>query len=1152
MAFMTQIDRTFMIRILGTALLLGAGSAQGAPGTLADSPLFLTTTVQPNIMFLADDSGSMDSEVLRSDGVLQNDDVDFTPDDDAERLELCAGYNVLAYNPNTTYTAWAGKDSAGNPFPASMPLTAARDNPYDPSSTSDLSTHFFFTWTDNGDGVYQDGECSISPASNATDCAATPASCVRVATLPAAQQTNYANWYSYYRKREYVAKRAMSEVISKSSARVGLVTLNNNNSVTTPIADIDDITTPIDTTAQTNKATLLDNVAQIDSDHGTALRRKLKDVGDYFDDDDGSDGNIGPNPLLPSSQGGECQQNFTIVMTDGYWNDVIDSNDPSDTYVVGNQDDGAAPWAGGSFADTYSDTLADIAMKYYKEDLSSALADNVPVTTADPQNLSPDRMHQHLVTFTAAFGLDGTLNANPTDQTTAFSWPEPVANTATTIDDLRHAAWNGRGEFLSAGDPASLINGLDAALAAISGRTSTGASVAFNTSALSTNSEVYLALFNSSRWTGDLLSYSLDPLTGVVSSTPSWSAGWNLSSRDLSTYPRVIYTWDGSDGTAFQWGNLTTNQQDDLRTNSTGGTDSEATGLARLHYIRGDRVCEQNYTGTGAGVGASSVSSCSYTEGTSGTSFSAASFRSRDSRLGDIVHSTPVYVGKPGSGWPDELPGTTPYSNFKLDQDGRVGTIYVGANDGMLHGFSETSGIEIMSYIPDAIFSTAGGSGLHTLTDPNYSHKYYVDLTPTVVDAFVSTTTSNSATWRTLLVGGLRGGGRGLYALDVTSPVNSESGTTPADKVLWEFTGADDADLGYTFSRPSIVLMPNGEWAAIFGNGYNDSGSGEAALFILYIEEGIDGTWSAGDYVKISTGVGDTTNRNGLATPAVIDINGDNIADRVYAGDLRGNMWVFDLSSTNPNNWDSAYSAGSSPSPLFTAPANQAITARPEIVRNPDEATSNSTYPNLLVLFGTGQYIVPTDNTTTFQQAFYGIWDSGSDGLTTADLIHQDISTGATSGGITVRTLSAKPVDYAGGDDGWYMNLPDSGERSVSNALVRGDNVFFNTAIPDTDPCSLGGSGWKMVADFSTGGAPAKAAFDVNNDGRVTTLDEVDGVGAAGERTFGIPSEPVNLGDMNYTSTTETTDGDSIDQTVLEKLNESRTGRLSWEELVRD
>jgi type IV pilus assembly protein PilY1 len=1149
MTFMTQIDRTFMIRTLGTALLLVAGTTHGAPGTLADSPLFLSGTVQPNIVFLADDSGSMNSEVLRSDGTLDTGELDFTPEDNSKRLELCAGYNVLAYNPNATYSAWAGKDSAGNPFPDSMPLTAARDNPYDPGDTRDLSTHFYFPWDDaNGDGAYQDGECPTPAVSNAADCAANPSVCVRVSTLSAAQQTNYANWYSYYRKREYVAKRAMSEVIRNSSARVGLVTLNNNNNVLTPIADIDDLTTPVDATAQANKATLLDQVARIDSGGGTALRWWLYQVGNYYDDSTASP--IGTNPLLPAAQGGECQQNFTILMTDGYWNDNIIV--PEGSTWMGNQDAGPAPWAAGSFADTYEDTLADVAMRYYKEDLSSTLADNVPVTSADPQNLSPDRMHQHMVTFTAAFGVNGTLDSNPADQTTAFNWPEPVANQPTTIDDLRHAAWNGRGEFLSAGDPESLVNGLDAALAAISGRTSTGASVAFNTSALSTNSEVYLALFSSGRWTGDLLSYSLNPLTGAVSSTPTWSAGSNLSARDLSALPRVIYTWDGSDGAAFQWSNLSATQKNDLRTNSTGGTDSEATGLARLHFIRGDRVCERDYKGTGSGIGASSVANCSYNEGSSGTSFNTASFRSRDSRLGDIVHSTPVFVGKPGSGWPDNLPGTTPYSNFKLAQDNRAGTVYVGANDGMLHGFSELTGVETMGYIPGAIYSSAGGSGLHTLTDPGYTHKYYVDLSPTVVDAFVATTTANSAAWRTLLIGGLRGGGRGLYALDVTSPANSESGTTPADKVLWEFTGADDADLGYTFSRPSIVLMPNGKWAAIFGNGYNDSGTGEATLFILYIEEGVDGTWSAGDYVKISTGVGDTTNRNGLATPAVIDINGDNIADRVYAGDLMGNMWVFDLSSTNPNNWNSAYSQGGTPRPLFTAPANQAITARPEIVRNPDEATSNSTYPNLLVLFGTGQYIVPADNATTYQQAFYGIWDSGSAGLTTSDLVEQTIATGDTSEGITVRTLTTEPVDYAGGADGWYMDLPDSGERIVSNAVVRGDNVFFNTAIPDTAPCSLGGSGWKMVADFSTGGAPAKAAFDINNDGRVTTLDEVNGVGAAGERTFGIPSEPVNLGDMNYTSTTETTDGDSIDQTVLEKLHESRTGRLSWEELVRE
>ncbi len=880
----THTTQAFKLRPLIAALALTSTMLNAAPGTLADSPLYLTNSVQPNILFIIDDSGSMDWEVQMSKGAItaygddnNSGNLDFTPDDTTEQLELCIGYNVLAFNPNVTYTAWAGKDDAGNTYPASMSFTAARQDPYSASgSTTNLTGHVYYAWTDSdSDGAYDAGECATTSTS-----------------IAAAQQTNYANWYSYYRKREFVAKRAVSELIKNSTTRMGLSTLHNNNTVRTLVTDVDDLTTPVDSTAQTNKQTLLNNLFRINSSGGTPLRSALRDAGEYFK----GNSSWGSTPILSAGQGGACQQNFTVLMSDGYWNG--DSG-----FDIGDQDSSPTPWAGGTYADgatTWSNTLADVAMKYYKEDLSS-LTDSVPVTSVDPQNLGTSKMHQHMVTFTAAFGVDGTLSAGPTSSTGTFNWPQPVADTQTAIDDMRHAAWNGRGDFLSAQDPQSLINGLGAAFAAISGRTSSAASVAFNTTSLSAESEVYLALFNSDKWSGDLYSYALDPETGEIADDTTWKASVPLNQRNLASDPRTIYTWNGSDGAAFQWANLTTAQKNDFRTNSSGGTDNEAAGLARFHYMRGDRVCEQSYTGTSASIGASSVATCSYAVGSD--TFTTKNLRNRDGRLGDIVDSSPVYVGKPAYGWPDTLSGTTPYKNFKLAHANRAGMIYIGANDGMLHGFSASTGSEVMSYVPGSVYSTVSGYGLHTLSESAYSHKFYVDLTPSVVDAYVKTTAAGTAGWNTILIGGLRAGGRGLFALDVTSPSFNESGTTPADKVMWEFTSANDADLGYTFSQVSIVPMNNGKWAAIFGNGYNDTGTGQASLFILFIEEGLDGTWSATDYKKLSTGVGSTTDRNGLASPSVIDTNGDYKADRIYAGDLLGNMWVFDVSGSNTDGW---------------------------------------------------------------------------------------------------------------------------------------------------------------------------------------------------------------------------------------------------------
>ncbi|MEL7187513.1 MAG: PilC/PilY family type IV pilus protein, partial [Pseudomonadota bacterium] len=554
----------------------------------------------------------------------------------------------------------------------------------------------------------------------------------------------------------------------------------------------------------------------------------------------------------------------------------------------------------------------------------------------------------------------------------------------------------------------------------------------------------------------------------------------------------------------------------------------------------------------------SSSEPCYYDDGTN--TFTQKSLRERNGRLADIVHSGPVFVGAPESNWPDVAPfpssvGTT-YTEFRETQATRPGVVYVGGNDGVLHGFSQVNGDEVLAYVPNALVSSDASAGLHFLSDPAYSHRYSVDLRASVADAYVKTRTTGAQSWKTVIVGGLRGGGRGLFALDVTNPLLfSELSSKPADTVMWEFTSTDDPDLGHTFSRPSIVPLEGSgstiRWGVVVGNGYNDLGSGEAKLFILLIEEGLDGTWTAGtDYIEITTGVGNTTNRNGLSTPAVVDTDGDGLADRAYAGDLEGNMWAFDLSGSNMGNWDVAYKQGSTPKPLFVAPANQPITSTPVVVRNSSIPTSNSNSPNTLVMFGTGQYLTTADITTTSVQTMYGVWDAGTRELDRSDLIQQVVGLGTSTGGAVGRTLTANTVDYQY-TDGWYMDLPDSGERIVTDPVIRGDLVFFNTMTPDTNPCEAGGRGWLMIADWASGGHAPEVAFDLNNDQQLGSADEIGGVAAAGIEIVGIPTSPVNLANKRYTSTTQTTGGSTIEVTDIIKVDGPKSGRLSWEEVSR-
>ena len=1170
---------------LGTVVLLSPITATAAPGTLSDTPMFLTNPVEPNILFMVDDSGSMDWGTMTNEtsGVMNlgcayyyvqpaadNDFVRMVPTEASLLAQSVAApyggvwrgwssdYNKVYYDPTVTYTPWAGENAAGNLYGDVSPTAAPLDPYVTGSATVDLTavtsyvTNYcdgglgnftvnnflparYQQWTDTDDDVVDADDAHVLVEINPLrlvydgsidrrDCAAAP-SCSYAEEL-----RNFANWFSYYRKREYVAKAAYGQVIAGAgNSRMGLVTLHNNHTVNTAIAsmNVDPRTGP--------KETLLDSLYDLRASGGTPLRNRFDNSGRYLSCRNNSFFNT--CPALPVADGGECQQNFTVLMTDGFYNGGFNGLGNADGDNDTQWDSGPA----GPFGDNRNNTLGDIAMKYYEDDIRPGTDNNL----IPPPGAIDENKAQHMVTYSVAFGVEGTVKSMPANNVDPFAWPAPTTDPA-RIDDLRHAAWNSRGEFHSAQDSGQLISSLRGALRSIQSRIGSSASVAFNTGSLSTNSEVYLALFNSEQWNGDLLAYGLDAATGAISATAKWSAGTRLKNRNLTANDRTILTHDGSDGIAFQWSDLTTAQKRDLRTSASGSQDNIATGMARHDHIRGAKGCEF-----------SSAESCYYDDGTN--VFNAKSLRERNGRLGDIVHSGPVFVGAPESNWPDvsPFPGTAgdTYTEYREAKATRPGVVYVGGNDGMLHGFQQSNGDEVLGYIPSSLYSDSTADGLHYMTDPAYAHQYSVDLRASIADAYIKTTTSSTQSWKTVLLGGLRGGGRGMFMLNVTDPgAFSEAGSAPANTVMWEFTSADDADLGHTFSRPSIVPMNGGSntirWAAIFGNGYNDLGSGEAKLFVLFLEEGLDGTWTPGsDFIEISTGVGSTTDRNGLSTPAVVDTDGDGYADRAYAGDLEGNMWAFDLSGSNAGQWAVAYKQGTTPKPLFVAPANQQITSTPVIVRNSEIPSAANNSPNTLVIFGSGQYLTTSDITNTNLQSMYGVWDSGDKELDRGDLVEQVITLGASTDGVFGRTLSDNAVDYSN-DSGWYIDLADSGERVVTDPVIRGDLVFFNTMRPDTNPCESGGKGWLMVAKWTTGGRPSEISFDLNGDHLLDSDDNINGQMAAGVEIVGIPTSPVNLANKRYTSTTQTTGGSTIEVTDILKVGGPKSGRLSWEELT--
>ena len=664
--------------------------------------------------------------------------------------------------------------------------------------------------------------------------------------------------------------------------------------------------------------------------------------------------------------------------------------------------------------------------------------------------------------------------------------------------------------------------------------------------------QLFQAQFDPTRWSGDL---KASELSSNQSLSQQWSAADLLDSRNLSSAPRNIVTFDSSKGIFFDsahWDDLTTVQKADLC--AIGRDWSAADALPPTRLPGWSSGCYLDADGTIAGDTTLARRLVDYLAGDRGNEGNGPDeFRPRDSRLGDIVHSTPLFVGKPRARYPDNIE-STPYSTFVSANASRPGTVYVGANDGMLHAFDAETGNERFAYMPSALFSAEERRGLHYLAEqqaPNaYAHRFYVDLTPASADVFIDDE------WRTVLVGGLRAGGRAVFALDITDPA-----ATATSRPMWEFS---HADLGHTFSEIAIGRMNNGRWAAIFGNGYDQgpNGAGTAQLFIVDI--------ASGQLIKkIDTGLGSITNSscavpasdcNGLSSPRVADLDGNGTIVRIWAGDLQGRLWVFNVASAQTTEWG----IGHNKAPLFracrgntcTIGNRQPITVRPAIARHPT-VQRGETSPNIMVYFGTGQYLTEADNTSTATQSVYGVWDTG-DGpaatLSRSDLVAQTVAqdTINSGGDITeVRTLSNHQVDYSGtppNEYGWYIDLPALRERVITSPYTLGKVVWFNTFIPDVSDCDANG-GWLMVANQLNGGEPLFAVVDVDGNGVFDTHDMVDGKPVARVKVEGVPSESLFFLDLRITATEETPGVLRVEK--IQSLPPSIPGRMSWTHLRR-
>ena len=934
------------------------------------------------------------------------------------------------------------------------------------------------------------------------------------------ERQNFAIWYSFYRNRALAtmssARLAFSEL--SPSIRFTWQSLNSCTSLngTNSGCGGDNRFREFQPAQRGRFFSWLDSTPFFS---GTPLREALGRAGEFLKTDTAwhktpnGTGNTTANTYA-------CRPSYHVLMTDGIWNG--NNGSPGSDFRHDNRNftlpDGTNyPGNLRPYADTTNNTLADLAMHYWATDLRSTLDNRLtPYTPFKSGNSIQDYWNprndpatwQHMVNFTMGLGLTRSLttagiewqgstfasasNGNGfANLQSSINWPAAASDNANNVYDLWHTAVNSRGEFFSVDSPDAMVQAFSDILSRIADRTSTAARPAINSGQVADDtvtSVSYQSSYSSDdNWAGDLkrIDKTWNSTTQTYGTTERWSASQQMPAWDQR---RILMAGGNaaSNMQAFNATNAASVSYTDTtlttylnRNPETGGTDSLA--ASRVDYLRGNR--------TGEGT----------------------TFRTRSSLLGDFYSSSPAVVSRARfiPSVANRLEGNTAYSDFVTSIASRPGRIYLGGNDGMLHGFDTATGVEKFAFIPSAVFPK-----LTKLTGSNYGHEFYVDGSPIVSDVYDGET----GQWRTILVGTLKAGGKSIFALDVTTP--------GSEKLLWQFdeNSINDANwvkMGYSFSEPTIARLHTGKWAVVFGNGYEAAGNsnGKAALFILDAMQGTQ--------VRPALEVQGTDGvANGLSTPRLADINGDGVADYAYAGDLQGNLWRFDLlrsvasrDETAPfrvtnNVAASEFRVGYGGRPLFKATASdsnpadqrQAITSPPSLLRHP-------TGTGHLVVFGTGRFYDTGDKEgdKSMAQTVYGIWDkqttaeAGSNATVTRSALQQQTLTTNLTGtdGTTsraVRVISNNRVRWQAGAnaneparDGWYLNLVKTdGEMVVERMLLLGNTLFFQSLVPNSDPCGDGASNWTYAINPATGGKTSHSAFNytTSNNGDASGINQ--------------------------------------------------------------
>jgi len=1091
--------------------------ALGAPTDISQLPMDAKSQATPNLIFGVDDSGSMDSEVMlnNNDGALWWDStarafwnasgvqnfnaggvagasggitwlkyVYLFPNGTASGNRTyadatydhfaiapipsyvflrSASYNPLYYNPSTTYLPWAQAYISGSTrtFP-NAPGNAARSHPWFPTTgaptTLDLTQTLTSTatnWTSrmvtgmvipgatisgiqgrrNG-GAYAPVTTNYTIPAGETWDVAVPyypatywvkdATCTAVwptcasapdggklrryeikpgVTFPSGRSyltelQNFANWYTYYRKRRLMLAAGMGEALSAVKGLRGGATYFNNLQ---PVTMYDFAATA----DSANARALLGSLYANPGTGGTPTRETLKYIGDQY----ATNTNI--------IQFG-CQRNAAFILTDGFAN--------PDAVAAPAYD--ATTWVNARpYTTIHTPSLADLASAYYtrnpRPDLPTGLLNVDPSDTSPSADKNPNL---HVNTYGVTLGTIGTIYGTGTPAATNPylnypTWPAPTANRhPSSIDDLWHATINGRGKMFLANNASDLTKHLREVVNSLLTKAGSDAGIAVsNVNLKNSDNTAYVSSYNAQNWSGELAAFPVDVSTGQVNMSPAgqmWEARDQLTTRSAAS--RIIATYDGTQGVPFQPGSIPAAMKTVLAT-PPAATDANNV----IAFLRGERSLE------------------------------GTTYRTRGALLGDIVNAEPVFVGGAVATYVDP-----DYATFSSSVATRQKMIYQAANDGMLHAFDATTGAELWAYVPALVYPK-----LNALSNPLYTHGFSVDGTPTTGDADVANTVSGgrgSGDWRTLLIAGLNAGGQGFYALDVTQ-ADPGSETNAAAKVLWEFPNASTppgvaVNVGMSFGKPVLAKTLAAGWVVLVTSGYNNTaGDGRGHLYVLDARTGA--------LIRdLSTGVGSTTDPSGLAQVSAWANNAalDATIGNVYGGDLKGNVWRFNLSdSATPSSWNVVKLATLADSTGVAQP----ITSPPELVEVDGRR---------LVFVGTGSLLGSGDLASAQRQSMYGMVDNMSPAPLIAnprsDLVNKAVT--VTAGGI--RTIDPTHVDYSIAR-GWYFDLPSGGERVNTAPAAAFGVLVFSTNQPSILACSS--QSYLYAVDVASGGQLPNTAF---------------------------------------------------------------------------